>query len=915
MAKQDLAKLVEALAAEVVMADPEDLQSVKRVIELLRKIDTEVKDDLARVFKPAVAKSIDLAEEMIIMEPAAAAESMKAITQAVKAFQAGLADGPQAVAAQLPPQMAGAKEPTGTEKLKAAIVDDKILSDFLSSQATSLQELEEQILASEKEHYTGKSYSELKRRLHTLKGEAGMLGLNDIQQVCHETESYLENGPVESKTDNLLLVKDWLSQSFAFLASEGQPAAPMGDILNILRGSTTTAAAAKAASVEKTAPAPVTEAPVAVEAEAEPAAVEPAAPPAEEQPTAETPAEPTGRMLNIPSGDESLVVDFIQEANSHLDNADVQLLTLESNPEEKESLNSVFRSFHTIKGVAGFLDLIEIKELAHVSEDLLDRARKGNILLTGTVMDAVFESVDTLRSLVRDVEGALSSGDPLPNNPSLATLIEVLRNILAGRQTVPSASRQIKAEPNKRLGEILIDSGVVQADTLNRVLAEKDGATPLGEVLVKKAGVPAMEVAHALRAQNEARKSGESQPATVQVKETVKIDTERLDKLLDAIGELVIAESMVTQNQELLRDASPEVARNMNHLSKITRVVQELGMTMRMVPIRPTFQKMARLVRDLAKKSGKEVEFVTVGEETELDRSVVERIGDPLIHIIRNSVDHGLEDNAEDRRKRSKPDVGRVELRAFHRGGSIYIEVQDDGKGLDREAIIAKAVERGVIQEGADMAERDVFNLIFMPGFSTAKKVTDVSGRGVGMDVVKKNIEALRGSVELSSEKGRGTTVSMRLPLTLAIIDGLIIIVGGERYIVPTLSVVESLRPRPDDIHTVSGRGELLNLRGELIPLFRVGRLFRIKDAIEEPTQALSMIVEDQGRRVALVVDSLIGQQQVVIKNLGHALGRVKGISGGAVMSDGSVGLILDVSEMMRIAMTRQESGLQAVGV
>ncbi|MCE5271751.1 chemotaxis protein CheA [bacterium] len=894
MAKQDLAKLVEALAAEVVMADPEDLQSVKRVIELLKKIDTEVKDDLARVFKPAVAKSVDLAEEMIIMEPAAAAESMKAISQAVKAFQAGLTEGPQAVAPLLPPQMSGAKEPTGAEKLQSAIVDDKILSDFLSSQATSLQELEEQILASEKEQFSGKSSSELKRRLHTLKGEAGMLGLNDIQQVCHETESYLENGPADNKTDNLLLVKDWLAQSFTFLSGEGQSAAPMGDILNILRGSGSAAAETKAAPLEKAGEAP--------EAEAAPAPVE-------------EPAQPAGRMLNIPSGDESLVVDFIQEANSHLDNADVQLLTLESNPEEKESLNSVFRSFHTIKGVAGFLDLIEIKELAHVSEDLLDRARKGNILLTGTVMDAVFESVDTLRSLVRDVEGALSTGDPLQSNPSLATLIETLRDILAGRQTLPAAGRQIKAEPNKRLGEILIDSGVVQADTLNRVLAERDGKTPLGEVLVKKVGVPAMEVAHALRAQNEARKTGDPQQAAVQVKETVKIDTERLDKLLDAIGELVIAESMVTQNQELLQDASPEVARNMNHLSKITRVVQELGMTMRMVPIRPTFQKMARLVRDLAKKSGKEVEFVTVGEETELDRSVVERIGDPLIHIIRNSVDHGLEDNAEDRRKRGKPDVGHVELRAFHRGGSIYIEVQDDGKGLDREAIIAKAVERGVIPEGADMPERDVFNLIFMPGFSTAKKVTDVSGRGVGMDVVKKNIEALRGSVELSSEQGCGTTVSMRLPLTLAIIDGLIIIVGGERYIVPTLSVVESLRPRPEDIHTVSGRGELLNLRGELIPLFRVGRLFNIEAAIEDPTQALSMIVEDQGRRVALVVDSLIGQQQVVIKNLGHALGRVKGISGGAVMSDGTVGLILDVSEVMRIAMTSQEKSLQVVGV
>ena len=401
--------------------------------------------------------------------------------------------------------------------------------------------------------------------------------------------------------------------------------------------------------------------------------------------------------------------------------------------------------------------------------------------------------------------------------------------------------------------------------------------------------------------------------AAVQVKETIKIDTERLDKLLDAIGELVIAESMVTQNQEILRDVSPEVARNLNHLSKITRVVQELGMTMRMVPIRPTFQKMARLVRDLSRKSGKEVEFLTVGDETELDRSVVERIGDPLIHIIRNSMDHGLEDFPEARRKLGKPDSGKIELRAFHRGGSIYIEVQDDGKGLDREAIVNKALERGIIAEGVELSEEEIFSLIFMPGFSTARKVTDVSGRGVGMDVVKRNIEALRGSIGLKSEKGRGTTVSMRLPLTLAIIDGLIILVGPERYIVPTLSVIESLRPHKEDLHTVSGRGEMLNLRGELIPMFRIGRLFRIEEAIEDPTEALVMIVEDQGRRMALVVDSLVGQQQVVIKNLGHALGQVRGISGGAVMSDGIVGLILDISAVMRIAVQHEEHSFVSV--
>lgn len=901
MAKRELALVVEALAGEVVMADPEDLQSVNRVIELLKEAAESVSGELEAVVIPASERAVALAEEMIVMDAATAAESMKAINQTVRAFQAALAEGPQAAMELFPPEMTAAgNEPASSDPSR--LIDDKIMSEFLSVQAGSMLELEEQIMAAEKKKFSAKVISELKRRLHTLKGEAGMLGLAEIQEVCHETENYLENGPQDGKADNLLTVKDWLAQSFEHLSGEGTQPVSFSEILTLL-----TSAAVGGESSFDSARSDLAEANAASVEQGE------AASSAQEQ---ESRPQAGGRLLNIAAGDESLVVDFIQEANSHLDNADVQLLTLENDPEEKEALNSVFRSFHTIKGVAGFLDLVEIKELSHVAEDLLDRARKGNILLAGPSMDIVFEAVDTLRNLVHDVETALSSGEPLPVNDSLHGLIQSLRDILAGRQPSAQSTRKLNAEPNKRLGEILVESGMIEVETLDKVMAENQGRAPLGEALVKNAHVPARDVAAALRAQQEARRTQESATtAGVQVKETIKIDTERLDKLLDAIGELVIAESMVTQSSEILNDASPEVARNLNHLSKITRVVQELGMTMRMVPIRPTFQKMARLVRDLSRKSGKNVEFVTSGEETELDRSVVERIGDPLIHIIRNSVDHGLEDDPAERRRLKKPETGRVELRAFHRGGSIYIEVQDDGKGLDREAILAKAVERGVIPENAELSDSEIFNLIFMPGFSTAKKVTDVSGRGVGMDVVRKNIEALRGSIELNSEKGRGTTISMRLPLTLAIIDGLIIMVGQERYIVPTLSVVESLRPSYEDIHTVSGKGELLNLRGELIPMFRIGRLFRIDDAIENPTEALAMIVEDQGRRMALVVDSLIGQQQVVIKNLGHSLGRVMGISGGAVMSDGAVGLILDVSEVMRVAMRKEDTSLQPAAV
>jgi len=480
-------------------------------------------------------------------------------------------------------------------------------------------------------------------------------------------------------------------------------------------------------------------------------------------------------------------------------------------------------------------------------------------------------------------------------------LFNSLKLALAGKADagIPVA----KVQPDKKLGEILVESGRAKPENVEKALAECDGQHKLGEALLREGEVKAKDVADALRAQKQAREVPASrEQAAVKVKEMIKVDTDRLDKLLDVIGELVIAESIVSQDTDILGNATHKVTRNLRQLHKITRSVQELGMSMRMVVIQPTFQKMARLVRDLARKNGKQVEFVTSGEETELDRSVVEKINDPLIHLVRNSLDHGIEDDPAERKAAGKPATARVELRAFHRGGNIFIEVADDGRGLNRERILEKAREKGILEDGSEMSDKEVFHLIFAPGFSTAKKVTDVSGRGVGMDVVKRNIEALRGNIDLISEAGKGTTVSMQLPLTLAIIEGLIIQVGSERYIVPTLSVIESMRPMGKEIFTVSGKGEMLKVRGELMPLFRVSDIFKVEGAEKDPSRALVMIVETQGKQVALLVDKLLGQQQVVIKSLGKGLGKVEGISGGAIMPDGRVGLIMDISEVVRLA-------------
>jgi two-component system chemotaxis sensor kinase CheA len=393
------------------------------------------------------------------------------------------------------------------------------------------------------------------------------------------------------------------------------------------------------------------------------------------------------------------------------------------------------------------------------------------------------------------------------------------------------------------------------------------------------------------------------------LRETVKVDSERLDKLLDTIGELVIAETMVVQSQELKTVNSPHLTQTLAQLDKITRELQEMGMALRMVPISGTFQKMARLVRDLSKKIGKDVEFATSGEDTELDKNVVDRIGDPLVHMVRNAIDHGIEKNPDDRVKAGKPAKGRVELRAFHKGGSIHIEIQDDGRGLDRDAILKKAVERGIVQPGAELDDKEVFALIFEPGFSTAERITEVSGRGVGMDVVKRSIEALRGQIDIQSTPGHGSTFVIRLPLTLAIIDGMVVCVGGERYIIPTLSIVMSLCVKASEFKTVQGSGRMIQLQGELIPIFELSRLFDVDASSTKPSvskdagsESLVVVVEDDGQKTGIVIDELLGQQQIVIKTLGDYLKGAPGISGGAIMPDGCVGLILDVGGLVRLA-------------
>ncbi len=543
--------------------------------------------------------------------------------------------------------------------------------------------------------------------------------------------------------------------------------------------------------------------------------------------------------------DPELVGDFIVEAREHLGAIEVQLLTLEQDPENAEAIHTIFRGFHTIKGLAGFLELGEVREVAHDVETVLDLARNGKLWVTPAVIDVVLAAADYLNRWLDKLQAALT-GSPEVVVPAPEALLERVRALLEN-----PAGGGVEGAPCKTVPEA---SGGGQA-------------------------APSQPAGDAKRA----------------AERTVKVDTAKLDYLVDMVGELVIAQSLVRHAPELAAHADSRLGRNLAQMARITEEVQKTAMSMRMVTLARLFQKMARLARDLSRKSGKQIEFETAGEETELDRNIVEELADPLMHMVRNAVDHGVE-SPEERLAAGKPAAARVTLRASHHSGQILIEIADDGRGLDRQKILRKAVEKGLVEEGAELSDNDVYNLIFQPGFSTASRVTDVSGRGVGMDVVRKHIQKLRGRIEIRSEPGRGTVFSIKLPLTLAIIDGLVVGVGGRRYIVPIYAVREMLRPSPEQVTRVENRGETVLVRERLLPLVRLHRVFGVEPRSAEPSESLLIVAEAEEKLFCLMVDDLIGKQEVVIKSLGESLGTIPGIAGAAILGDGRVGLILDLA-------------------
>ncbi len=652
---------------------------------------------------------------------------------------------------------------------------------------------------------------------------------------------------------------------------------------------------------------------------------------------------------------QEIMEDFLIEAFEMNEQLDQDLVELEHNPEDLDLLNRIFRVAHTIKGSSSFLNLNILTHLTHNMEDVLNRARKGEIKITPDIMDVVLRSIDLMKTLlvtIRDTGSDTNNGKENEIEEAVKQLQAITSQNLEGAKegTKEAPKEEVKekakkenikenqenkakaptakdfASDNPLADEPDLDYTNMSAEEVEaeierllnkrqeadkeRRAQKKQEAKPKQEVAPTKEA-PKTETPKAPKTETKAKAKAdteENKAPSIGVEQTVRVDVRRLDHLMNLIGELVLGKNRLIRiygDVEERYDGEKfleELNQVVSSISAVTTDLQLAVMKTRMQPVGKVFNKFPRMVRDLSRELGKSIELIIEGEETELDKSIVEEIGDPLIHIIRNSCDHGIEP-LEERRRLNKPETGKVQLSAYNEGNHIVIKISDDGKGLDPVMLKEKAVEKGVISErdAEGMSDREAFNLIFKPGFSTAKVVSNVSGRGVGMDVVKTNIEKLNGIIEIDSEVGVGTTQKLKIPLTLAIIQALLVGVQEEYYAIPLSSVLETVRISQDEIYTVDGKS-VLRLRDEVLSLVRLSDIFKVDAILESNSDVYVVIIGLADQKIGVIVDYLIGQEEVVIKSLGYYLKNTRGIAGATVRGDGKITLIVDVGAMMDMA-------------
>jgi two-component system chemotaxis sensor kinase CheA len=623
---------------------------------------------------------------------------------------------------------------------------------------------------------------------------------------------------------------------------------------------------------------------------------------------------------------QEILEDFLIEAFELIEQIDQDLVELENNPEDLELLNSIFRVAHTIKGSSSFLNFDVLTKLTHHMEDVLNKARHGDLKITPDVMDVVLESIDMMKSLlygIRDYGNDTDVGVDIEDICKRLDAISKREEIQDAGTVEPSPQPQVQTKTEEKAESVSEEdySGMSEDEVeaeIERLLKlrkeedkkrkeakkrEETGDIKAKNLESKPKPAPKPASKSAVKKHPPAKKSSGSS-----MEQTIRVEVKRLDHLMNLIGELVLGKNRLIKIYDDIEERYEgekfleELNQVVSAISLVTTDLQIAVMKTRMLPIAKVFNKFPRMIRDLARDLQKNIELEISGEETELDKSIVEEIGDPLVHIIRNSCDHGIE-TPQDRLAVGKPEAGTIELKAYNEGNQIVIEIRDDGKGLDPDVLRYKSIEKGLIseKEADNMSDKEAFNLIFKPGFSTAAKVTNVSGRGVGMDVVKTNIEKLNGIIDIDSEVGKGTIIKLKIPLTLAIIQSLLVGAQEEYFAVPLASVLETVRISLDEIYTIEGKN-VLRLRDEVLSLVRLSDIFGVEQVYENSEHAYVVIIGLAESKLGVIVDTLVGQEEIVIKSMGDYLQGIEGIAGATIRGDGRVTLIIDVAALMGLA-------------
>ena len=741
----------------------------------------------------------------------------------------------------------------------------EIIQEFATESRDMIEQLEPAIIELG-QNSDSETMNAIFRLFHSMKGSAGFLEFDHMTRVAHAAENLLDlirNGEIDLVPNHVTLLCDacdFAKEALDIVENDYNDDAmvtPADDISEKLHQAIELAKEGGEAEATTNSDTTDTEKLAGQDNQSEPEA-------------------------NFPQMEITVEMrlSFVQEGNELLQNAEQGLLAWGENPEDKDSIGDIFRQIHSFKGNCGFFGYSQIEKLSHQMENILDRVKSGSKLAVDNPADQLLASLDVLQQAVNNISDG--KDDTVEN---LDQYLNDLQALIA-----------------PLLGDFLVEEGVEEESVSRAVETQKK---PVGEILVDQGTASTEQVDNALKKQRETIKKAkaEAKPAartkTPAKRQDIRVELGKLDSLINLIGELVIAENMLIHNPDLKGLELENFNKAGQHMSKLVRELQEMAMTIRMIPVSGLFRRMIRLVHDISVKAGKKVDLELIGEETEMDKTVIETITDPLVHLLRNSLDHGLEP-PDERLAAGKEEKGTVKLSARHEEGEVWVTIEDNGRGLNKGKILEKAISNGLIEgDGSDLSDKQINNLIFAPGFSTADKVTDISGRGVGMDVVKKNLEKIKGKIDIISTPGQGSKITLRIPLTLAIIDGMIVWVGTATCIVPTLSMLEAFRPEMNQITITPDGDELAKVRENFLPIIRLHEILGKKPDSHKLTDGILIVLEYQETRFCLFIDEILGQQQTVIKGLSNFIGNVPGVSGCTILGDGNVCLILDVGTLI----------------